>query len=126
MAGGVVDAPPRGARIGMTPGRPCAPGADEIARLGGVFAGRVQCEGDATTLLLAIVERREIAAVAAVAREIRRRDAGVSHDPGNECTRPGLAGGAAVPVWMSAAPPVVADLAGERLAALTDAAAIGV
>src|SRR6267142_6550154 len=69
MAGGVVDAPPRGARIGMAPGRPGGAGADEVARLGGIFVGRVQREGQAAAPVLVIVERGEVAAVTAVARE---------------------------------------------------------
>src|SRR5258708_27855672 len=60
MAGGAVDAPPRGARIGMAPGWPGAPGADEVARRGGIFAGRAQREGGAAPRLLAVTKRPRI------------------------------------------------------------------
>src|SRR5215204_2051497 len=50
----------------------------------------------------------------------------MAHGPGDERARPWPARVAPVPVGMAAASPVVADLAGERLAALADAAAIDI
>src|SRR5260370_387486 len=70
MGGGAVDASPRGARIGVAPGRSGGAGAHEIAGLGRIFVGRVQPEGCAAASLLVVVQRGELAALAAIAREL--------------------------------------------------------
>ena len=125
MAGGVVDAPPGGARIGVAPGRSrrCRCRRDRPA-WASLFVRRVQLEGRTAAALLVIVEGGEIAAVAAIARELAGRDTRAAHHPGDEGARPRLAGGPPAPVGMAAASPIVADLAGERFAALGDAAAV--
>src|SRR5260370_13280356 len=74
MGGGAVDASPRGARIGVAPGRSGGAGAHEIAGLGPIFVGRVQPEGCAAASLLVVGERGEIAAMAAIARELAGGD----------------------------------------------------
>src|SRR5262249_4631030 len=100
--------------------------ADEIAWPRRVFVGRVQHERRAAALLLlAVVERREIAAMAAIAREVGRAHPGGRHGPRHEGARPWLAR-ESVPAWMGAPVPVGADLAGEGLAALGEAAAVDV
>src|SRR5688572_23171608 len=125
MVGRIVDAPVRGARIGVAPGRARRAATDEVARLGRVFVRCMEVERSAPRLL-AVVERGEVAAVATVARELLGRVTGLGHHPGHERPRPRLARGAAVPVRLAAGSPVVADPAGERLAAFADAGPVGI
>src|SRR4029077_1662557 len=94
-------------------------------RAGRVVAGRAQDEGGPPAAMLVVVERREVGAVTGIAGKLAGRDAGMSHHPGHEGAGPRLRR-AAVPVGMPAAAPIVADLAGERLAAFADAAAVDV
>ena len=125
MVGGAVDAPSRGARSAWRQVGPAVP-AQTRSPGGRIFVGRAQLECGAAASLFVVIEGGEIAAVAAVARELAGGNAGAAHHPGDERTRPRLARRAPVPVGMAAASPVVADLAGERFAALGDAAAVGV
>ncbi len=126
MARRRVYAPPGRARVGVAPGRACRARAHQVAGPGRILAWRMQHEGRTAAAAFAVVQCREIAAVPAVARELGSAHAGPAHHPGDERARPRLAGSAAVPIRTSAGAPIVADLAGQRLVALGDAAAVHV